>query len=60
VLLSDRIIILSERPGRILEEVEVDLPRPRNGEVRQSEDFFRLESEIRRILTEAERRHPDQ
>jgi NitT/TauT family transport system ATP-binding protein len=56
VLLSDRIIILSERPGRILEEVEVDLPRPRNGEVRQSEAFFKLESEVRRILTEAEHR----
>ena len=56
VLLSDRIIILSERPGRILEEVAVDLPRPRNGEVRQSEAFFKLESEVRRILTEAEHR----
>jgi NitT/TauT family transport system ATP-binding protein len=54
VLLSDRIIILSERPGRILEEVKVDLPRPRNGEIRQSEAFFKLESEIRQILTAAE------
>jgi NitT/TauT family transport system ATP-binding protein len=56
VLLSDRIIVMSERPGRILKEVEVDLPRPRNGEIRASEAFFRLESEIRRILTDTEHR----
>jgi NitT/TauT family transport system ATP-binding protein len=54
VLLSDRVIILSERPGRILEEVQVDLPRPRDGAIRQSEAFFRLESEIRQILTATE------
>jgi NitT/TauT family transport system ATP-binding protein len=56
VLLSDRIIIMSERPGRILKEVEVDLPRPRDGSVRQSEAFFKLESEIRLILTATEQR----
>jgi NitT/TauT family transport system ATP-binding protein len=56
VLLSDRIIVMSERPGRILKEVEVDLPRPRNGEIRESEAFFRLESEIRRLLTDTEHR----
>jgi NitT/TauT family transport system ATP-binding protein len=54
VLLSDRIIIMSERPGRILKEVQVDLPRPRDSTVRQSEAFFKLESEIRQILTSSE------
>jgi NitT/TauT family transport system ATP-binding protein len=55
VLLSDRIIILSERPGRILEKVQVDLPRPRDGAIRQSEAFFKLEREIRQILTAEDR-----
>ncbi len=54
VLLSDRVIILSERPGRILEEVQVGLRRPRDGAIRQSEAFFKLESEIRQILTASE------
>ncbi|WEK43166.1 MAG: ABC transporter ATP-binding protein [Candidatus Sphingomonas colombiensis] len=30
VLLSDRVIVMSERPSRVLEEVTIDLPRPRD------------------------------
>ena len=29
VLLADRIVLLSPRPGRVVEELTVDLPRPR-------------------------------
>jgi NitT/TauT family transport system ATP-binding protein len=30
VLLSDRVLVLSERPGRLIAEVRIDLPRPRD------------------------------
>lgn len=30
VLLSDRVLVLSDRPGRLVEEVTIDLPRPRD------------------------------
>jgi len=30
ILLSDRILVMSRRPGRFVDEVEVPLPRPRN------------------------------
>jgi NitT/TauT family transport system ATP-binding protein len=30
VLLSDRVLVLSDRPGRLIEDVKIDLPRPRD------------------------------
>jgi NitT/TauT family transport system ATP-binding protein len=30
VLLSDRVLVMSERPGTIIEDVAIDLPRPRD------------------------------
>lgn len=30
IFLSDRVLLMSERPGRIFEEVKIDLPRPRD------------------------------
>ena len=30
IILSDRIIVLTRRPGRVKANIEVDLPRPRN------------------------------
>lgn len=42
VYLSDRIIILSPRPGRIIDTLSVDLSRPRPLAVRQGAEFHRL------------------
>jgi NitT/TauT family transport system ATP-binding protein len=30
IFLSDRVLVMSERPGRILEDIAIDLPRPRD------------------------------
>ena len=54
VLLSDRVIVLSPRPGRVKRIVEVDLPRPRTEAVRESESFFRYDTELRRLLLDTE------
>ncbi len=43
IYLSDRIIIMTPRPGKISESLEVHLPRPRN---RGSEDFLALRKSI--------------
>lgn len=45
VFLSDRIIILSPRPGSIVTEIDVDLPRPRTEETRTTERFQELNTE---------------
>ena len=55
VLLSDRVVVLSARPGRVTATVDIDLPRPRTAEVRQTPEFFALESELRDQLLTAER-----
>jgi len=47
LLLSDRVIVLSQRPGEIAAEFKVNLPRPRTEEVRYSSDFLKLEKNLR-------------
>ena len=39
VFLSDRVLLLSSRPGRILDLVTIDLPRPRNEQVAREAAF---------------------
>jgi NitT/TauT family transport system ATP-binding protein len=39
VFLSDTVIVFSPRPGRIVETLEIDLPRPRPLAVRESAEF---------------------
>jgi NitT/TauT family transport system ATP-binding protein len=40
VFLSDRIVVMSPRPGRIEEIITIDLPRPRRLALRESAEFF--------------------
>ena len=51
VFLSDRVVVMSPRPGRIAADLLVDLPRPRTVELRASEAFGRLNLDIFRALT---------
>jgi NitT/TauT family transport system ATP-binding protein len=40
VLLSDRVLVLSERPGRLIEDVRIDLPRPRDPSASRENPLF--------------------
>jgi ABC-type nitrate/sulfonate/bicarbonate transport system ATPase subunit len=50
ILLSDRIYVLSARPGRVLRVAAVDLPRPRRAEHQLLEQALRLEQELIALL----------
>lgn len=39
ILLSDRVILMASRPGRIVADITVNLPRPRNQEMRTDKAF---------------------
>jgi NitT/TauT family transport system ATP-binding protein len=50
VFLSDRVIVLSPRPGRFVFELVIDLPRPRTPAMRDSSDFVRCQHGLREAL----------
>jgi NitT/TauT family transport system ATP-binding protein len=50
VLLSDRIVVMSSRPGRVLRLIDIDLPRPRTDEIRDTKRFVDIEAEIRQLI----------
>jgi NitT/TauT family transport system ATP-binding protein len=50
VFLSDRVVLMSARPGRVHRVFEVDLPRPRDRETRLSDRFHEIVSDVNREL----------
>ena len=55
VYLADRVIVLSARPGRVVDDVAVDLPRPRGFAMTGSEQFAVLKDRIWQHIKSAER-----
>jgi NitT/TauT family transport system ATP-binding protein len=50
VYLSDRVVVLSGRPSRIMDDIIIDLPRPRSLEMMSDPAFGAYASHIRRLL----------
>jgi NitT/TauT family transport system ATP-binding protein len=50
VFLSNRVVIMSPRPGRVAEIVGVDLPYPRNEDTREHELYFDALTRVREII----------
>jgi len=51
VYLSDRVVVMQARPGRIKEEVAIDLPRPRwEGDIKADPRFAQLRARLRASL----------
>ena len=50
VLLGDRVVVFSERPGRIKAIIPIDLMRPRTIEVKKDKKFGELEVELYKLI----------
>lgn len=54
LFLADRILVMSPRPGRILEDIRLDFPRPRHADLLTTPEFSRLKRHCLELL-----RHED-
>lgn len=54
VFLSTRVVIMSARPGRIINVLDVELPIPRTYETREETGYFELVNDVRDSLRDAE------
>jgi NitT/TauT family transport system ATP-binding protein len=51
VLLSDRIVVLAARPGRLIEDIAVDLPRPRTIATLAEPRFAEITTHLRQLFS---------
>lgn len=59
ILLSDRVVVMSARPGRVVEDLRVDFGRPREAHLRADPDFVKLEVHLRGVLQATDIAHGD-
>jgi NitT/TauT family transport system ATP-binding protein len=50
IFLSDRVVVMSKRPGRIIEEIIIPLPRPRQIELQETVQFAHLRARVRKLI----------
>ena len=53
VRLSDRIVVMAPKPGRVVDVIDVDLPRPRSAELIKTPAFHTYEDLVRERLQAA-------
>ncbi|HEY7132786.1 MAG TPA: ABC transporter ATP-binding protein [Candidatus Limnocylindrales bacterium] len=51
IFLSDRVLVMSARPGRILADIPIELPRPRDLEIKRTPEFVAYEDQIWRLIS---------
>ena len=50
VFLSDRVLVMSPRPGTVRASIDIDLPRPRESEIKHEAAFFEHETKVLNAL----------
>jgi NitT/TauT family transport system ATP-binding protein len=54
VFLSDRVLVMTDRPGRIAATIPIDLPRPRDLNLLQEERFVEIAGKVRQAIVVAQ------
>ena len=54
IFLSDRVVVMSPRPGRIVADIKIDLSRPREIDVYDDARFTAYQQQIRRTMEKLE------
>ena len=55
VYLSDRVVVMSPRPGRITDVIDVDLGRGRNEDTREDTSYYSTITQVREALRKVDR-----
>jgi NitT/TauT family transport system ATP-binding protein len=55
VALSDSVVLISERPGTVRAEIDIELPRPRTEEMERGRPFLDYVEQLRALLRESSR-----
>jgi NitT/TauT family transport system ATP-binding protein len=50
IYLSDRVVVMSGRPGRVVKDIRIDLARPRPLDVKRTQAFQRYEDEVWHLI----------
>ena len=53
IALSDRVVVLSPRPGTVRAAIDIELPRPRTQEMERTAPFLDYADQLRNLLKEA-------
>jgi NitT/TauT family transport system ATP-binding protein len=51
IFLSDRVVVMSARPGRIIADIAIELPRPRELRVKRTPEFVAYEERIWNLIS---------
>jgi NitT/TauT family transport system ATP-binding protein len=52
IFLSDRVYVMTARPGRIKAEIEIPLPRPRTPDMASSHEYLQIRKQLRDLISE--------
>jgi NitT/TauT family transport system ATP-binding protein len=50
IFLSDRVVVISKRPARVVEDIVIPLPRPRTIEMQETVPFAQLRGRVRKLI----------